>query len=171
MARVAPPAIPVPATVFRHFAVITIVVTVLVALFATGGDSGTEAVESSAGQDVSTQPDAIQLAADGKDANGIKMRDTSTVNTGWGSDDVSSTITSGYEAAQTGVDEFGAIAGSALAQLPGDIASGPPPGMSREEWERLQAKRKGLGERASQDQVERMIRQSSLRSGSGGNGD
>jgi len=171
MARVAPPAIPVPANVFRHFAVITLVVTVLVALFAGGADPAAQAVESAATQDDAEPVDAIQLAADGKNTNGIKVREKTRLSTGWGSDDVSTTITSGYDAAAAGIDEFGATASSAIAQIPGNIASGPPPGVSQEEWERLQSKRKGLGERASQDQIDQMIRQSSLRSGSGGGGD
>lgn len=160
------------ARMYRHFAVVTIVVTALIALFADGEKR--EAVAATA----MPKPDAIELAAQGKDTNQIKVgsRNAASGEFGGDSDGGSSDGGSsggGWSGGSAISDDLSDLAsnargvaglGSSLTQLPG-----PPEGMSAEDWASRQVRRqKNLQDtQASKADITDLIAQSRMRSGSG----
>lgn len=155
------------ARMYRHFAIVTIVVTALIALFADGEKR--EAVAATA----MPKPDAIELAAQGKATNRIKVGSRNATSGEFGGDSDGGTSNGGWSGSSALSDDLSDLAGSArgvaglgssLTQLPG-----PPEGMSAEDWASRQVRRqKNLQDtQASKADITDLIAQSRMRSGSG----
>lgn len=147
------------ARMYQHFAVVTLVITAAIAMFADG--SQPEAVAATAVD----KPDAIDLAAQGKDANAIKVTEGAAKGS-FGSD----IATGGYGFAEEvggGYDQLADSAGDAIgyvASIPATL--GPAPGMSRAAWEEQRRRAQPRAEdQATPQQISDLVEQSRARSG------
>lgn len=145
---------------YQHFAVVTLVITAAVAMFADGEQR--EAVAATAVD----KPDAIDLAAQGRQANTIKVSRQATQGSfgdelptgGYGfADDGANSGTSSIVGGSDGI--------GAIATIPANLT--PPAGMSRTAWEALQRRRAKTqaSEQATPQQISDLVAQSAARSG------
>lgn len=148
--------------IYLHFAVITLVLTGGLAMFAEGENAQVEAEALAAQQQ--PEEDAITQAARGKEINEIQVRDPITLAGSFG-DAAGSIRSHAYASASKVGDMVGNIPN--LAQLPANVIGQLPPGMTAEEWLALNARRAqaAAAEQATEDQIEDIIAQSQLRSG------
>ncbi|MEJ2409735.1 MAG: hypothetical protein P8Y58_03270 [Novosphingobium sp.] len=151
-----------------HFAVVTIAVTAAIALLADGSNRASDA--KAAEQTATGQPDAVDLAIQGKDINKIKRRSATGMTGSLQFDDsaevhIENTLDTGFDdfAIDTG-DSLGSMRSFAtLPEVRGLMAN-----MTPEKWnEILEKRRKGeMDEEVRREDIDRLVAESRERSGS-----
>ncbi|KHK91216.1 hypothetical protein [Novosphingobium malaysiense] len=150
---------------YTHFAVVTLVITFMVALFA-DGERKAEAAESAAQEDAQ-KPDQVDLAVQGKDANKIQIASTSRVVGSFGPD-TGGSHSYGGGTYSSSFDDFPSGAHAAMGSF-GDMADVVlPANMTPEKWNELiekRRKREAEEEQARQEDIDDMIALSRQRAG------
>jgi len=171
MSRIAKPAIAVPAKVYRHFAVVTLMVTGMLALFANGGDGPGQGAGGNVEAKAKAGPDAIQLAAQGKDANPIKVDKAIRVNpVGWDVDIPTYHAPTIYSGTDAGISSLPALSYGAVAQI-AQLPRIAEDDFTDKERRAMQRKHGAEQDAMSQDELARMMQQSRERSGSSDDSD
>lgn len=149
--------------IYVHFAVITLVLTAGLAMFAEGENAKVR--EQAKAQEDKPEEDAITKAAQGKQANEIEVRDASTLAGSFGDSGGSGIQSHSYAAASAMGDMVGSI--GRIGQIPSHVIGQLPAGMSAEEWLALNARRAKANEdeQPTESQINDLVAQSQARAG------
>jgi len=148
--------------IYLHFAVITLVLTATLAMFAQGETA--EVAEQGGVQDDNPEEDAITKAAQGKQANEIQVRDPATLAGSFG-EGGGGIVSHAYAGASAMGDMVGGV--GRMAQIPNNVIGRLPAGMTAEDWLAQQVRRNEAqaSEQATEAQVDDLIAQSQARAG------
>lgn len=150
---------------YTHFAAVTLVVTLLIALFAEGENPAASAEETAKAEQ--NQPDQVDLAVQGKDTNKIRIASNTKVVGSFGPDTGGSHSYSGSSSSSSGLGDFTYSARQAAGSIGSISGVALPANMTPEKWNELIEKRR-KGEELDQDRaqdIEEMLALSRQRAG------
>jgi len=150
---------------YTHFAAVTLVVTLLIALFAEGENPAASAEETAKAEQ--NQPDQVDLAVQGKDTNKIRIASDTKVVGSFGPDTGGSHSYSGSSSFSSGLGDFAYSARQAAGSIGSISGVALPANMTPEKWnELIEKRRKGeeLDQERAQD-IEEMLALSRQRAG------